>query len=174
VSGEVRDWRGAPVPDCRIVLFDRGGAGHSSALRIARTDGSGTFAFTQLPAGSYELTAQVDDFGKGSAHAVSVPAGAVVGPLAIALQAVARVQGRVAVDGLPRSRRLLVLQPDLPPDRGGEVVRGGCAEDGAFDLRGVPLGRYQVVATAGKEAPLALGELVVADRTMTGVVLTPR
>src|SRR5262249_36314667 len=63
VAGLVRDWNGAPVDGCRVVLFDRGGDGRSSALRVERSDDHGAFRFPQLPAGTFEVRAHKEGFG---------------------------------------------------------------------------------------------------------------
>src|SRR5262249_4534034 len=147
VSGEVRDWNGAPVADCRIVLYDRGAEGHSSALRVQRTDGRGAFRFAQLPAGTYELRARKDGTGTAMGPAVAVAASGETGPLAIALRATATVRGRVAVAALPAALRGRPLGITLLPES-GEPARGGAKGDGAFELKDVPAGRYRAEVQA--------------------------
>lgn len=172
VAGEVRDWNGAPVDGCRVVLFDRGGEQRSSALRVERTDGRGRFRFAQLPAGSYELRAQRDGFGMVVVPAVDVVAGAEAGPVQVQLRATARVAGRVDVKALPRQGPIGL---QLHPVGGGDVVRGGGRADGAFELKDVPVGRYRVeLGVWGEPRRFRAGELEVVAPATVDVVLVPQ
>lgn len=171
VRGQVRDWNGAVVDDCRVVLFDHGGAGRSSALRLTRTDAGGNFVLPQLPSGEFEVHAQKDGFGKAAVARVTVAAGGNVDALAITLAATARVRGRVDVAGLPLKGPLgLILQPH----GGGAEVRGGGKADGSFELHDVPAGSYRVaIEVWGDPHRYAAGELAVQPPLTDGVVLTP-
>lgn len=169
LTGTIHDRSGQPVADCRVVLFDRGGDGHSSALRVARSGGDGTFAFAQVPAGTYELTAHKDDVGRTTVRGVAIATGVAGAALAVTLDPVARVTGRIAVAG-PGERRALVLEPV----GGGEPLRTATEVDGRFDLRSVPFGRYRAVSPGrGDQPAMSLGELTVASERLDGVVLTP-
>ncbi|HEX5053094.1 MAG TPA: carboxypeptidase-like regulatory domain-containing protein [Planctomycetota bacterium] len=171
VRGQVRDWNGAPVDGCRIVLFDRGGDGRSSALRVARSDAGGDFVFPQLPSGEFQVQAQKDGVGRAADVKVRVAAGGTVDSLTITLVATARVSGRVEVAALPRRGPLGLI---LHPLGGGSDVRGGGAADGAFELKDVPAGSYRVdIQVWGDAKTYAAGELAVLAPATADVVLTP-
>src|SRR5712692_4705377 len=59
VSGKVQDPRGAPIPNARVAIINI----HTSALRSTETAADGSYTFTNLPAGPYELQAAKDGFG---------------------------------------------------------------------------------------------------------------
>jgi hypothetical protein len=172
LRGLVRDWNGAPVDGCRIVLFDRGGDGRSSALRVERSDAAGAFAFPQLAAGVFELRAQKDGYGAAAPTTVTVTTGSETGPVLVALRAIARVEGRVEVEALPRRAPMGLT---LHPLGGGEPVRGGARAEGPFELKDVPEGSYRVeLQLWGDPTVRAAGTLEVRAPATTGVVLVPQ
>ncbi|MGC9223624.1 MAG: TonB-dependent receptor [Terracidiphilus sp.] len=58
VSGTVLDTSGTPVPDADVLIHGEDGA----VQRTARTDSSGCFRISALPAGRYRLTVSKPDF----------------------------------------------------------------------------------------------------------------
>lgn len=167
--GEVRDRSGVAVDDCRLVLHDRGGDGRSSALRVARTDARGGFVFRDLPNGVYDLRA--DKAGKGTVtlRDVVVPVAGDVGPIAVVLQPVVEVQGRIETAPGTRARVRLI------PIAGGAPYQVESEPGGAFRIPEVPVGGYRVSlsqpsGTGWRDA----GELQVVEPATRNVVLRPQ
>ncbi len=172
VAGVVSDWRGEPVAGCKIVLFDRGGEGRSSALRVERTDASGAFHLGQLPSGKFEVQAQKEGYGLAKSVTLAVTAGSEAAPLLLSLRATAKVVGRVEVRGIQQHAAIGIT---LTPLDGGDPVRGGALAEGPFELKDVPEGRYRVALQWWLDkVSYAAGELdVIAPRT-NDVVLVPQ
>lgn len=136
--GEVRDRNGAPVDDCRIVLYDRGGEGRSSALRVVRTDARGAFVCRDLPAGRYELRAEKSGQGKVTLQGLAVAGnGSDSGPFAVVLVPMVEVKGRVEVAAGARA------EVRLRPTGEGEPLRTLSEPGGAFRIGDVPIGGYR-------------------------------
>ena len=55
LSGSVFDQTGAPLPAARVTI-------HGVAERATQTDPAGAFVLTGLPAGEYELSAELSGF----------------------------------------------------------------------------------------------------------------
>lgn len=172
VAGGVRDASGAPVDNAKIVLFDRGGEGRSSALRVLHTDASGAFRLAGLAAGNYEVQASKDGLGSAPKGRVDVVAGAEAGPLWLTLRTTARVTGRVEVTGFAK-KAWLGLQ--LHPLAGGEPVLGGALPSGQFEVKDVPEGRYRVeIRQADLPQVYAAGEIEVRAPETKDLLLVPR
>jgi hypothetical protein len=172
VAGGVRNALGAPVDNAKIVLFDRGGEGRSSALRVLHTDASGAFRLAGLATGSYEVQAQKDGVGSAAKGRVEVTAGAEAGPLWLTLRVTTKVSGRVDV---ARFAKQTWLSLTLYPLSGGEPVRGGALPDGRFEVQDVPEGRYRVeVQQAGATPVYAAGEIEARAPETKGLVLSPQ
>lgn len=155
--GRVVDTLGEPVPAAEVwITEDR------LPLMQARTDGSGTFLFANVPLGSFEVHARA----AGRTHA----RGPVALSRAVPLRAVelrsfdaVRLAGRVlGADGGPvRSAIVTVRSLGKPIERDlGFVVTGA---DGAYDLPHAPLGEIELVAFAPGHAVHREPMHVVAD-----------
>jgi hypothetical protein len=167
--GDVRDRSGAPVDDCRVVLYDRGGNGRSSSLRVARTDVRGGFTFRDIPSGAYELRAEKSGAGKVTVPNIAVTSGGSVGPIAVVLVPFVVVAGRVETPPGTRAEVQLLLEG------GGDALRTTSEPGGAFVLRDVPTGRYRVQVKAPARSPWkAAGELFVAEPGVKDLVLRPQ
>jgi hypothetical protein len=172
VSGVVRDPRGAPVDNAKIVLFDRGGQGRSSALRVLHTDASGTFRLAGLATGNYEVQAEKEGIGSAAKGRVDVVAGTEAAPLWLTLRVTAKVSGRVDVARFAKRNWLSLT---LHPLAGGEPVRGGALAEGPFEVRDVPEGRYRVeVQQVGDAEVYSAGEMDVRAPETKGIVLIPQ
>jgi len=170
VFGEVRDWNGVPVDDCRVVLYDRGGDGRSSSLRVARSNADGAFTFAQLPSGTYELRAEKENQGKTMLSGVVVVASGVVGPIAVVLKPIAKVTGRIVSDSPGGG----ACDVHFVPLDGGEDRHAGTQADGRFELASMPVGRYRVeVRSPANGKPRPAGELQVVAPTTADVLLRP-
>ncbi|MBM4059837.1 MAG: carboxypeptidase regulatory-like domain-containing protein, partial [Planctomycetes bacterium] len=166
VFGEVRDRDGAPIDDCRVVLFDRGGAGKSSSLRVERSDGRGAFVFRDIPAGAYELRAEKPGRGKVWRAGVAVPAHGEAGPIAVVLVPLVAVSGRI--ETAPGTR----ADVQLVPVAGGDPYRATSEPGGGFKIGDVPIGSYRVQVRVPVRAPWRpAGELVVVEPATKDVVL---
>jgi hypothetical protein len=120
----------------------------------------------------FELRAQKDGYGAAAPTTVTVTTGSETGPVLVALRAVARVEGRVEVEGLPRRAPMGLT---LHPLGGGEPVRGGARAEGPFELKDVPEGSYRVeLQLWGDPTVRAAGTLDVRAPATTGVVLVPQ
>lgn len=136
--GDVRDRDGAAVDDCRIVLYDRGGDGRSSALRVTRTDARGGFVCNDLPAGRYELRAEKAGKGKVTLRDLAVSGtGSASGPFSVVLVPMVEVKGRVEVAAGTRA------EVRLRPTGEGEPLRTLSEPGGAFRIGDVPVGGYR-------------------------------
>ncbi|MDO8349173.1 MAG: carboxypeptidase-like regulatory domain-containing protein, partial [Planctomycetota bacterium] len=168
VFGEVRDRNGAAVDDCRIVLFDRGGDGRSSSLRVTRSDARGGFSFAQIPSGTYELRAEKENQGKATLAGVAVVGSGTIGPIAVVLTPLAKVTGRVVFD-TPAPNRADV---HFVPLDGGEDRHTGTQPDGRFELGSMPIGRYRVeVRSPANGKPRGAGEVFVVAPLTADLVL---
>lgn len=164
--GEVRDSSGAAVSDCRVWVHDRGGDGHSSALRTTRTDRFGRFAFTRLPAGNYQLRAE-NERRRADVPGIAVAAGGVVGPVDVRLARLAKLTGRLLFEE-PLSPRPVVLVLHGPTTNGRQQRR--MRSDAAFEFREIPVGTYRAEVRIGRDVKSA-GAITVSAPETTDVVL---
>lgn len=166
VFGEVRDRAGVVVEDCRLVLYDRGGGGRSSSLRVEHSDARGAFAFPDVPEGVYEVRAEKAGAGKVTVPDVRVVAGGSVGPVAVVLVPMVTVAGRVETPAGTRAEVQLV------PPGGGDPYRAGTEPGGAFRIDGVPLGGYEAKVRAPAGTPWrAAGTVTVGEGGVRDLVL---
>jgi len=170
--GEVRDASGAVVADCRVVLFDRGGQGRSSSLRVQRSDARGVFRFEGVTTGTYELRAEKERTGRTTLRDVLVAEGCPRGPIAVILQPVARVAGRVEATqpGTQAGDAAAVVVRFVPLDR-GEERSGFTAADGRFEWNDVVVGRYRVELNRRGGAVHRAGEVAVSAPATLDLVL---
>jgi carboxypeptidase family protein len=63
IGGTVVDERGGPVPGIKVFLGKADGRIKMNAMRHARSDGQGRFAFSGLPSGQYRVYAMSEDLG---------------------------------------------------------------------------------------------------------------
>lgn len=167
--GSVRDADGVPVGGARVVVSDPSKPATSALVTTLTTKSDGTFAGA-LPAGSYELTAEGDNFRRGTATAMTLPLPSGGAPVALALPAAAllryTVKGR---DGAGIAAKISVIGARASaPDRrfrdvGADSLPQGIAgyrfslvgDSGANNDYDAPIalapGRYRVVVTKGPE-----------------------
>ena len=132
---------GRPAAGVEVALRD----GSGPARATARSDAAGLVTFTGLPQGRYELAA----YGAGESSRL-VPAG--TGLTEIALAAATDVRGRVQTD----SGGAVHATVTLVPAAGDLAVRSAETNgDGAFEIEGVPPGRWDVEVEAPGHIPAA-------------------
>ncbi|MCH8333799.1 carboxypeptidase regulatory-like domain-containing protein [Candidatus Sumerlaeota bacterium] len=150
IGGIVVDAEGIPVPGVRVeareVLAIDGHSYYRKTGRFtqkpgAQTDDQGRFTIEDIPAGYARLRARAPDlFSYGSLVLHEVPSDDV----RIVVVGTGIIRGRV-VGGAEAARigqlhiHLIALDPD---NKWGGAAR--CKEDGAFEFKGVPPGRYRL------------------------------
>ena len=162
-----------------------GGASSGLTMPAAKTkaDGSGAFAFTQVPRGRYWLVAAhsggrfsaIDDAMAWAQAPVVVPAGSEA--VTIAMQRGVRLTGRIEVEPSsdaetppPDVRRLTIHLVPVDAPSFADVARSRVQEDGAFVLPERPPGRY-VLSIEGTDG---LQAWRVAGVTMRGADVSIR
>lgn len=140
---------------------------HSGAL-LAWTGHDGDFEFTKIPPGAYLLAATTD---RGAHPLIEATVGIMRGRLErVELAAVTgRLAGVVRVAGradVPRgSVHVRTERPVGPFPAGLSVASASIAEDGTFEVTGVPPGRYLAVASIPKIGEQSRPVVITADRT---------
>lgn len=175
IRGRVVDASGGPVPDAFVSverMSDAAGALGVNARRGVRwswgeqpvlTDQDGSFVLDGLPEGAFIIHAHRE--GGGEALAEGVALGSEV---ELVIATTGELAGTVTfAGGAPERFELAIREPELGFDRRETFFR----TDGAWRLRELPAGRYEITATAGggtSEAEVELGEGEVRE----GVALT--
>jgi hypothetical protein len=70
ITGDVADASGGVIPNATVTLVDE----QTSLTRIAKTNGSGTYSFVNLPIGTYTLTYSADGFDLQKTQHINVQA----------------------------------------------------------------------------------------------------
>jgi protocatechuate 3,4-dioxygenase beta subunit len=158
LAGTVVDGKGAPVPGAEVRLL--GWSGKVQDLREqARTRAStdGTFLFSGLPAGTYDLLAMAPGF---APERLSVPVSESAVLVRLVLRPGRTVTGLV-VDGLgvPVAGARIELTrvrttSMLPLDGEQGFYHAATGADGRFELPGVPAGQFKMEVRAEGFAPL--------------------
>lgn len=106
IEGHVRDASGAPVANAHVMAFamlgsvSPDGSGSSYTNAAARTDPEGRFAFTRLPAASYQVRVAVGNEQRASVFDQKVTPGAKLTGVDLVLQRVFTLAGRIEFEGL--------------------------------------------------------------------------
>ena len=184
------DWLGEDEQLIRLVASWRAQLGGTTLV----DDDDGRFLLEDIPPGRWRLTIQAEGYENGVANGVEVKEGEVTRDVLIELSRGASVSGRV----LTSSTRSPVAGAIVTAGRGEEsgfmamlqglgesVAMGETAEDGSYELTGVPAGADHVnvaadgFASASLKVPsLTAGEarenvevLVMDGGTITGYVI---
>lgn len=173
LSGIVVDGEGRPV-DGAEVRARSAASWEREADRSLRSGADGSFRFAGLPPKAlFEVTARRE----GSAPATGVAGAALPGrpapPLRLVLTAGATLRGRVAGEaGAPVAGARLVLVPSPqggvtdelrhPRQRPPQQVEAAADAEGAFEVRHLAAGRYDLRATAPGFAPLLVPGIELA------------
>ncbi len=212
-GGRVDFWLGPSEPrhgrllgdgDLTGVVLSARSAGRwgSSGMRRGhvRLRPDGTFVVEQLPPGPFEISA------RGKSHVapatvIDSPATTAESGFVLSLQPARRIAGRVTtiVDGAPAGDALIVARAALTGEQFSARARS--TRDGAFEIDGLPPGRFELVQQAEDgeaEHERVLGTVDVREhdrddvalaiaasparatppatvgRAVTGVVVTPR
>ncbi|MEM8885370.1 MAG: carboxypeptidase-like regulatory domain-containing protein [Planctomycetota bacterium] len=153
VAGQVVDSAGRPLAGVAITvgegfLDQRRGGYHDTT-----SDAAGRFRVEGLSGGPCEVFARAPGFASDALHVGSGNA-----TVRVVLHRAAKVSGRmVDASGQPVAGELLLLsEPRLHPGNEFQFVEVG--EDGRFEFKARPPGRFEVRAVShdGKEAELAL------------------
>jgi protocatechuate 3,4-dioxygenase beta subunit len=181
VGGRVVDRNGQPVADARVTLFTADPFEFTSAGRDVASGADGSFVFTGVRSGSYNLRATKEGYGPGELAGEVRVANAPVHGLEIRLGSSATLRGKVV--GVPFQElsgvRIMASRMDQPTPSG---MRAGRVDfEGAYEVEGLGPGEWQVVAMAS--ARMARGRVTIVegvDATLDlefpsgGVVLTGR
>ena len=173
ISGMVVDGGGRPVGGAEVRARSADSWG-SEADRSLRSGADGSFRFAGLPAKAlYEVTARRE----GSAPATGVAGPALpdrpAPPLRLVLTAGATLRGRVAGEGgapVTGARLALVPSPQggvtdefrHPRQRPPQPLEAAADAEGAFEVRHLAPGRYDLRATAPGFAPLVVPGIELA------------
>jgi Carboxypeptidase regulatory-like domain len=159
VQGMVSPPRGLGVRNVAVVLratVDEAAGGYAGDDRrtVARPDGS--FVFSSVPPGAYDLFARVvqdDGTVLWAASALTV-AGDHAPRVLMSLRPALTLSGRVAFEGesLPEASAIRIALQELPA---GEAVAASVDRSGDFVIDGLVPGRYRVAASIGgaRQAP---------------------
>jgi RNA polymerase sigma factor (sigma-70 family) len=159
LRGQVRDEKGTPVVSFSVVV--------SRALTtlgvFTRYDAEGAFEIQDVPAGDYKVAVIAEGRVPSDEQAVQVaPEPAPPAELTFELRAGHRVFGQVTDRGsrqpLPRARLSLEGRANIGAmiPLTAEALTG---EDGRFELREIPAGRFSMVVTAAGHHGRVLGGL---------------
>jgi hypothetical protein len=163
------------VPLMSSPLFTLHGLGHDEVEQ-----GGDTFTIRNLAPGRYGIVAQTASLqhpqtSGGSvltaAHEVEV-AGSDIDGVTLVLQPGGRVSGRVTIDepgektAFGLSRVSLSLRPDTTRPLAMRPARADVKADGAFEITGIPPGRYRLAVQLPRNAP---GTWHVRAATISGV-----
>jgi len=155
IAGRVQTTKGAPLPDVLV----RAEAKRSWGAATARTTVDGTFTFRDLPDGTYTVRATGT---RGTTFVENVAAGRRDVVLSIP------EPGTIAGTVTGFSGQVVVMAYSAT----ARAELRASAKDGAFELRNVPPGEYNVVAIAGDEH--ATVEATVAEGATATVKLVVR
>jgi hypothetical protein len=157
VTATVIDAASAPVGNALLTLTGQSSFG-GTFNGVSQPDG--TFTFSQVPAGSFSVTASNPETGAGASITGSVAAGQSVN-VTLQLQPVGTITGFVfAVDGVTPVAGISV---DLSsPDQTNQTVISGV--DGSFTFSAVPSGSYTLRATDGNGTVRAQASVTVATQ----------
>jgi hypothetical protein len=156
VRGLVTDPQGTAVAEAHIVLTSR--AASSAAVRETNSDAAGRFAFVDVPAGDYTLTAAISSFAPANAEIV-VAADETLAEVTLQFREVASLRQAVTVvgDSAPSA---------LTPDPSQHVVVHDQVLDANPGRPGVPVsipGLPVETASGGIKAPQYFAPGVAGD-----------
>ncbi len=124
-----------------------------AAISTALADAEGRFVLSGLSASTYDLTAERADLW-GQRWAVAVQLAELVGSVEIEMAPAARLAGRVTVEGEPCSNATVRIT-------GGNTQHGEADADGWLALKGLVVGRHELIV----ECPSALPRKESLDLT---------
>jgi len=177
----VVDTDGGAVPGVGVVAYRLvdGALGPTASQVVRARSGEEGGAFLEaLEAGSWELDVE------GSSHVALSPVAFELPrtdsePLRITVQPAATVRGVVlAATGLGTAGALVTIGDDDPSwmsnvSKGNELPQAKSAEDGVFELSGLPPGSLSILATAEGHAPSNAAEVELeAGEVLEDVTLT--
>ena len=165
LAGEVVDSAGRPAADALVlvgnadpenILQIRGKPAYDAPLQRLRTDGAGRFQAQGLPAERVRVRAR--GLGTSTSEAFADIPRAGVGQIRIVLGEGATIVGSVShANGRP----VVGAHASLAEGRDAlERTRVPVAEDGSFELTGVPVGRLTVVVEIASEELSVEGEVI--------------
>jgi protocatechuate 3,4-dioxygenase beta subunit len=171
VSGRVTDMDGNTLAGATVALHGSAGddmgmgafmaaAGMAQAETTAVTDGTGRYTLVNVPAGGYSLIIKHKDFAPSTVPGLQVEVGKNIFGFDVAMTRGGAAEGVYSVDGEARGGVMINLM-----GVGGnfQVVT---AEDGSFDLGGIPPGSY-MVAAMDMERMMESGVSEMQQRTQT-------
>lgn len=163
VSGRVADASGQPVAGAFVQLQAKSVATDGFAKRgqslglppclEQRTGSDGTFSWSEVPAGPFEVEVRADGLAAGKAAGIAAPESPV--DLAIQLEDDVRVVGRILDPaGRPAAEAMVAVGPY------GELAASMSytLDDGSFELDGIAPGSFQIRAD-GDRGGTAAGAL---------------
>jgi hypothetical protein len=177
VEGVVLDEKDEPVPYATVNLDPIGRADYTDWIRFAclqhfgqapdaaPTDAEGTFVLPVVEPGEYLVRATHRHYYADPANP-TVLVGPQGGVWIGTLKSGASLEGLIArEDGTGIAGASIMLMKEEPDDgRSRSLVKTALSrEDGSFEVRGLPEGRYQAVFSAGKEYTKRREEIDTAD-----------
>lgn len=178
-------WAEAPAP-LPVKLFEQRTEGERSPLanvrvligsRFATTDSAGVALFEGIPAGSYRLSVEQPDYQR-LVQQIQLPEGARQAlDLTLTPAATAQWSGRVESvgAGVPVAGVSLVLTPLAVASALSGTAHTVSSWDGRFELNDLPVGRYQLHATApGYLAYSRALDVVASDNSRQAVYEAPQ
>ncbi|HUW33072.1 MAG TPA: carboxypeptidase-like regulatory domain-containing protein, partial [Planctomycetota bacterium] len=154
LSGTVTDLAGAPLAGVTVRTDDTAGLDgeaycaeqvHSGQKTV--TDANGRFQFDDLPRGSTRLSAWKDGYNQMASILTEyeIPC---KGPVEIKMDRSGTVRGKVtgAANPEPGQEIHVSIEPEEGPTIGKWGGGANCRPDGSFEFKGVPPGRYTLIA----------------------------
>jgi carboxypeptidase family protein len=127
----------------------------NGGLPSSITDASGSFSFTDLPAGKYQLTVMQQNYPQtlmgGARKAVDVQAGDTAQSVTVELMPGGAISGRIVdEDGDPLGGCFVQPHPAKNINQGVQIMRlPEVRDDGSYRLFGIPAGKYIIAAQCG-------------------------
>ncbi|HYH47061.1 MAG TPA: carboxypeptidase-like regulatory domain-containing protein, partial [Thermoanaerobaculia bacterium] len=156
LTGQVVGPRGEPVAGAMLHRLTGGagadGSGFSGSSSLAHTDAQGRFRADGLEPGPVALLAEAPGY-RSRRLQVEIPAERDAGPLEIALDTGAVIEGRVLAAGKPMAQAQVSAHPTVRVEvHAGTLVQTD--GDGRFRLAGLAVGRHAVEVTTadGRQA----------------------
>lgn len=175
VSGTVLDAGGSPLAGGNVILVSDHAESVSLGSTIAgRVRPDGTFTIDNVPPGRYMLWARSrpnrDESANFAVHTLAV-GGMDLNSLMVTLAPGATVSGSIGFDASTAQApadlsRFRITMPALDPVPFGGNQNSRVAEDGAFELTGVPAGR-RAIRVQNAPAPWSLKSVIVNGRDVT-------